>query len=432
MKLLYNNKLYSFIFILFVIFSLIASINILKKYLLNTGFNGDEYYLNNIYNLKDLTFEKITSLPSQLYILFASIVDHFLHNPKLSTRLISFLFFLLILIYFGFKIKKLNTRNFVKVQFFLILLFVLTLTRQPFIGTSDFSAYFFLIILIIELNECFFKDSEMSIQKMFILSFFLASSIITRPTVIVILIVYLFSLIYIFRGKIFKFRLVNIIPIISIFFIILMNFGSLKNNGCIILDVKEVPKNEGTNWLERNYLMAKFWDEDKIPKSKWLSSEEVLEYKRKNPSAFIPKSNLDLMINEPRLYIKQMIRMFISANYTMFLYINVFYLITIYIIFKKSNQNKSFFNQNNSFELIDKNRIKLILFLFYLSVIFFSFLAVKLFEFRWVIPIMIVLVWSIFVILTKLKDRFVKIIFIFFYLLFTMWILKGYEIFLMD
>ena len=432
MKLIHNNKLHFSIFISFLLLSSLASFTIFKKYFLNPGCNGDEYYLENVYNLKNVTIESITFVPSQLYLFFASLINLFLFNPKMATRLVSFLAFFFILGYFIFKIRKLNVSNVIKFQFFLILFFVLSLTRQPFIGSSDFLAYFFLVIFIIELNDIFFQKIPLTGKKIFFLSLFLSMSIVTRPTVLVILMVYLFCLVCFFRSKIFNFKLVFLIPIFSLLFIGLFNFGPLKNNRSLVLDIKEVPKDIGTNWLERNYLMAKFWDEGKIPQTKWLSNDEVLEYKRQNPSAYIPKSNLDLLINEPKLYAKQMIKMFISANYTMLLYINIFYLIAIYLVFKKYNQKQSFYNFNNSFELIDENRIKFTLLLFCLSVFSFSFLAVKLFEFRWVIPVMIVMIWNVCVSLTKLKESVVKIFLTSFYLLFTIFILKGYKIFLIN
>ena len=432
MKLIHNNKLHFSIFISFLFFSSIASFTIFKKYFLNPGFNADEYYLNNIYNFDNVTIETITFVPSQLYVFFASLINLFLCNPKIATRLVSFLSLIFILSYFIFKIRKLNVRKEIKVQFFLILFFVLSLIRQPFIGTSDFLAYFFLVIFIIELNEIFFQEIQLTRKKTFWLSLFLALSIVTRPTVLVILIVYLFCLVCFFRTKIFNFKLVFLIPIFSLFFIGLFNFGPLINNRSLVLDIKEVPKDIGTSWLERNYLMAKFWDEGKIPQTKWLSSDEVLEYKRQNPSAYIPKSNLDLLFNEPKLYCKQMIRMFISANYTMILYINIFYFIAIYIVLKQYNQKQSFFNFNNSFILIDEKKIMFTLLLFCLSVLFFSFLAFKLFEFRWVIPVMIVMIWNVFMSLTKLKVSMIKIILTAFYLLFTISILKGYKIFLIS
>lgn len=432
MKLIHNNKLHFYIFIFFLFFSSIASFTIFKKYFLNSGCNADEYYLNNIYDINNVTIETITFVPSQLYVFFASLINLFLCNPKIATRLVSFLSLIFILTYFVYKIRKLNLRNDIKVQFFLILLYVLSLTRQPFIGTSDFLAYFFLVIFIIELNENFFQEIPFTRKKIFFMSLFLALSIITRPTVLVILIVYLFCLVCFFRTKIFNFKLVFLIPIFSLFFLALFNFGPLKNNSSLVLDIKEIPKDIGTTWLERNYLMAKFWDEGKIPQTKWLSSDDVLEYKRQNPSAYIPKSNFDLLINEPKLYIKQIVRMFISGNYTIFLYLNIFYLFAIYIVFKRYNQKKSFLNFNNSLVLIDEKPIKFSLLLFYLSVLFFSFLAVKLFEFRWVIPVMIIMIWNVLVSLTKLKISVIKIILTFFYLLFTISILKGYKIYLIS
>lgn len=429
MKYFKNKNFNLLVFLIFVLVSFLASFNIFKKFFLNKGFNGDEYYLDNVYQLSKVNFEIITSIPSQFYLFLASILNVFIDNPKTSTRTVSFLVLFLVLGYFIIKLKKLKIEIFFKVQFFFIILFVVVFTRQCFIGTSDFLAIFFLIVFIIEVNEVLFQNNSLTSKKIFLLSLFLALSIVTRPTVLVILLVYSITILFFFNKALLNFKALFLIPLISIFFIVFFNYGALKNHGKIILDFKEVPKDAGTNWLERNYLMAKFWDEGKIPNSQWLSSKDVVQYKKQNPNAFIPKSNLDLLFNEPKLYLKQMVRMFVSANYTMFVYLNIFYLLAVLLVILKNKRFKSFFINSVSIEQESINSLKLILIVFYISVLLFSFLAIKLFEFRWVIPILIVTTWYVLNLLTKTKKEVAQIILTIFYLFFTLWILKTINYF---
>lgn len=416
-------------FLLFLILSTVASLNLFASYFLNKGANGDEYYRENIYTFSNIDFEKITYIPAQLYILLASFFNIFIDNTLVAPRVISLFMLLLILCYFIYKIVKLDGSRFDKIQYFLIIFFILCISRQPFIGTSDFMSYVLLIPFIIELNEYFFNDKKMTNIKVISLAFLLAASVFTRPTVIIIIISYTISLLFILRFNILKSKKVFLIPLASLFFVALFNFGPLKTEKKIILDVKEVPKELGTNWLERNYLMAKFWDEGVYPTTKWVTIKEAVQYKKDNPDAYIPNSNIDLLINEPFLYFKQMVRMFASANYTMLLYTNFLYLFAIYLLGVKFFP-KSYNSTNYSITYLDKNTITVYLLSFYLSIIGFSFLAFKLFEFRWIIPIMIVIVWEILRLFSKIGGKQINIYRTIFYLFFILFIIKGYKIFL--
>lgn len=261
-----NKKVNYSIFLIFIALFFWASFNLFKKIFLNEGFNADEYYLTNVYNFKEIDFIKITSIPSQLYILLSSLLNSFINDPKMATRSVSLLMLFFLVFYFSCKIKRLNTERFFKFHFFVILTYISIFTKQCFTGTSDFLAIFFLLVFILELNEVIFEKNPLTNKQIIFLSSFLALSIITRPTVLVILSVYSVFLLIYFKRLVLNFKLVIAIPLITILIVIFFNLGALLKQGKIILDVKEVPENVGTNWLERNYLMAKFWDEGKIPK----------------------------------------------------------------------------------------------------------------------------------------------------------------------
>lgn len=93
-----NKKVNYSIFLIFIALFFWASFNLFKKIFLNEGFNADEYYLTNVYNFKEIDFIKITSIPSQLYILLSSLLNSFINDPKMATRSVS----LLMLFFFSF------------------------------------------------------------------------------------------------------------------------------------------------------------------------------------------------------------------------------------------------------------------------------------------------------------------------------------------
>ena len=112
-----------------------------------------------------------------------------------------------------------------------------------------------------------------------------------------------------------------------------------------------------------------------------------------------------------------------------FLQTNIFYLLAVLLVILKNKRFKSFFINSVSIEQESINSLKLILIVFYISVLLFSFLAIKLFEFRWVIPILIVTTWYVLNLLTKTKKEVAQIILTIFYLFFTLWILKTINYF---
>jgi hypothetical protein len=189
----------------------------------------------------------------------------------------------------------------------------------------------------------------------------------------------------------------------AMFFLLLINFLPAIQEQKIILDVKEVPKETGVNWFQRNYLMAKFWDSNQIPNTQWVSTNEVIEFKKQNPNYDFPKNQIDLLLKEPGLYFRQMIRMFVKAMYTSYRFMYLLFPL-LFLSFLKNKRFKTIclINQNNTNSVV----INKIIIVFHLSsIIVFSFLAVKLFEFRWVIPVMILYTFYAIRYLTKLTEK---------------------------
>ena len=95
--------------------------------------------------------------------------------------------------------------------------------------------------------------------------------------------------------------------------------------------------------------MAKYWDSNKIPHTQWISTQEVIEFKKSNPNFKFPKNQIDLLIKEPGLYIRQMVRMFITALYTSYRFMYLLFPILLLsfinnkkydIIYTINNENK--------------------------------------------------------------------------------------------
>ena len=209
--------------------------------------------------------------------------------------------------------------------------------------------------------------------------------------------------------------------LITVMTIGLVNIYPIIKENKIVLDIKEVPIEKGTSWLERNYLMAKLWDNGTLPKGQWLSSQDVLNFKKNNPKEFIPKSNLDFVFNEPKLFMKQMIRMFVSGNYTSFRFMYLFFPLLL-IVFIKNKINKWFLFPESDCEF----KYKVIVSHLFISILLFSFLAIKLFEARWIIPIFIIYWLYSFEYLKGFNKNF-RMNFYFFSAMFgILFYLKGY------
>lgn len=392
-------------FIGFLIFNLYYFIGNFFSVFLNKNYNGDECYENNLYTLSTITLEKVFCSPSQPYIFIVSCVNFILDSPKISTRLVSLIVCFLLIIYF---IKKINCDNIsflekiIKATLFICAIFI---TNQMFIGTSDFlSVAFISIAILMIIQNLQFGKINLSKKQSFIIGILIALSVATRPTTIVLIVSFYLALILI-GGFMMVFCKENIlIGLTTIGVLLMINFIPLVQQNEIILDVKEVPKETGVDWFQRNYLMAKYWDSNKIPHTQWISTQEVIDFKKSNPNFDFPKNQIDLLIKEPGLYIRQMVRMFITALYTSYRFMYLLFPILLLSFIKNKRYDIIYATNNENKINIFQNKI-VVVFLF-LSIIIFSFLSVKLFEFRWVIPIMILYTYFSLIYLSKFPEKY--------------------------
>ena len=391
-KFLYENKISFIFFVIFSGFNIYYFTNNFFSYFFNENGNADEYYENTLYFISDFSLNKIFYTTSQPYIFISSVVNIFLDCPKMATRLVSLICCLSLLFYFIKRIYSDNVtfiENTYKISLFICAIFI---TNQMYIGTSDFLSFVFIVPPFLIIIENFrFGRFNLKVKQSIIIGMFFALSVATRPTSIVLL-VSLYATFFLMGYIRAIFCKENYIILISSFIVFFMiNFLPIIQQNRIILDVKDIPKETGVTWFQRNYLMAKYWDSNKIPLTKWISTQEVIDFKKENPKYVFPKNQIDLLIKEPGLYFRQMVRMFIKAFYTSYRFMYVLFLFSFlsFIKFRKfemiTNINEKFKNE------IFKN--KFIVLFHIICILLFSFLAVKLFEFRWVIPILILYVY---------------------------------------
>ena len=387
-KFLYSEHTSIFLFIGFVCFNLYYFSNNFFRTFLNKGSNGDEDYQNTLYSISDITHKKIFYTSSQPYIFISSFIDYFINIPKISTRLVSLVACLFLLQYFIKRIISNKSTFLEKIYKSTLFICAIMITSQMFIGTSDFLAIVLIIppfLIIIENFE--FGKINLNLKQSILVGVLFAISVATRPTVLVLILAFYITF-FIMAGIKPLFSKENLTAFVTgIIVLFMINLLPIIEQHKIILDLKEVPEATGVNWFQRNYLMAKYWDVDKIPNTQWLSTQDVIDFKKENPDFVFPKNQIDLLVKEPGLYFRQMTRMFIKAMYSSyrFMYLLFPLLFLSFLNHKKFN----IVDQANSANEKSLFQNKFIIIFHLLSIVIFSFLAVKLFEFRWVIPTMI-------------------------------------------
>lgn len=403
-EFLYKKYISVFLYIVFLIVNLYYFTNNFFLSFLNKGWNGDEYYEGNLYTISNVTLEKIFSTPSQPYVFISSCVNFVVNSPKMATRVVSLAICLLLILFFIKKInsgKGISLEEIYKSTLFICSIFI---TNQMFIGTSDFFAFVLIVLpLLIIIENISTKKINLNVKQSVIVGIFFGLSVATRPTSLVLIASFYITLFLILGYKRMFCRENYIIAITSLVILFTINFVPLVEQHKIIFDIKEVPKETGVNWFQRNYLMAKYWDSNKIPHTQWISTQEVIDYKKANPNFDFPKNQIDLLIKEPGLYFRQMIRMFVKGLYSSYRYMYLLFPL-LFLSFIKNKKLIGKLPINNSSEQDVFQNIIIVVF-HLLSIIIFSFLAVKLFEFRWVIPSLILYTYFAINYLSKFPEK---------------------------
>lgn len=400
-KIIYAKNTSILLFILFLAVNLYYFINNFYLTFLNKGSNGDEFYESYLYSVSDISIDKIFYTPSQTYVFITSCLDYFINSPKISTRLVSLVSCILLILYFIRRINFVESSFIEKIYKVTLFTCAIFITNQMFVGTSDFLSCVLIVppflIIIESLN---LGRINLSIRRSILVGALFGLSIATRPTILVLIGAFYITFLILLGIKSMICRENVTITISSLIILSIVNFYPLVEQNRIILDIKEIPEKTGVNWFQRNYLMAKNWDANTIPQTQWISTQEVINFKKENPNFIFPKNQVDLLMKEPGLYIRQMIRMFIKALYSSYRFMYLLFPLLFLSFFRTESLNA--INIQSEKNILQN---KFIIIFHLISILLFSFLAVKLFEFRWVIPILILYTYFAINYLSKFPEK---------------------------
>ena len=232
----------------------------------STIFNSISYlfYLIGLDPLMSLRVTSLLFAIFSIYLLWVLIRKNFNHLPKLYKNAIM-LTSVNAMIVMSFIFSGIND---VFMTFFTLLFFIIFFKIKQDKENKN-------IILYILLGGIF--ALILSTRKMGVLLF---------PTFIIVLTLYFYN--KKFNYKIFASR-VSIITLSFLLGLILLNYPSLKENGKLSFHEKKI-ETEGVSWPQLQYLTAIWLEEGKVEYGKHCKPEDVVEYVEKNGENSLPNS----------------------------------------------------------------------------------------------------------------------------------------------
>jgi hypothetical protein len=394
MKLLTNlNTSRTRIYLLFTYTALFSKyvVDTINSFFLNPTGNADETgYVHHI--ISSSKFLDVFSESAQPYYIFANLVQ-FIYDfePRILLRTTSLIAGILLILFITFYYHFISKLHSIKksndIHDYSILIFSVLFMPNVYIGTSDFISAAFCVIGISLLHGSIYHNAKLN---PILIAFILALSITSRPTAIAIVgLYYIVYLITIFKKKKLDIKVLISIPLFTILFIAMLNINHIYNEKKIQLDIKEIPKNVGTNWFEMKYIMVYRWNQGEIPRTQNMSSIDVVEYKERE-KLIPPKNNIEYILLNPELFLKNLGRMIVVGLYSSLRsMLSLFFLLFIGTYFFLTKRT-------NSFDIFHIN-------IFYiLSLITFCVLGVAIIEYRWMQAPMLI---SVLYLLLFLKNQ---------------------------
>ncbi|MDI1256449.1 MAG: hypothetical protein PSV16_10125 [Flavobacterium sp.] len=370
----FGRKLYPILSIGFFLANLMMQYVFFKVFFINPGMNGDENgYFYYVSRHPDFSISGISNAISQPYIFVCTLLNYIFHDTALTNRTVSLACGVFLLIYLFRYFKRHKFLSFVSTNpffndltLFSLLFAVITIIRGHFVGTSDIISVAFAVPGFILLTETIQSDSR---KNLWYVGLLFALAFTSRPTFLVILLAYLSAFSVFYTTKLFSKAMLST-AIFFIFFTALINFYPLLEHGKIVIDDKEPPVSSGTSWFEMNYLMAKKWDSGELPRTKWLSSGDVIEFKKIHPEFIFPKNHLDIIKNDTGMFVRQMLRMFAISMYSSIRFLYLLFPFLMLFAFRKKSS--------------DERKTARFTIMFYgIALFLFMFMRLKMMEFRW-------------------------------------------------
>lgn len=373
----WNRKSTAFLAVGFLLVNLALQYMFCGDYFLSPNANGDEngytFLVAGIENF-DLRFFSRTN--AQPFIFMAYLFNLVFDDARFSVRFTSLAVCSLSLgfvcwYYLKYKFTHFvqgsaTLNKFIAVSILFAVYFILSLQYS---GASDGFSMAFAIPGLLLLTQVLLYGKR---HNLILIGFLLAISFTSRPTFLLMMLGFLFSLLLFFPKRVFSKKLIAT-GLVFCLFTGLINIVPVLESKRIVLDVKEIPKEVGTSWFEMNYLMAKKWDSGELPNTQWLSSTDVMQYKKENPDFVFPKNMFEVAISEPGLFFRQLLRMTGISMYSSLRYLYfLFPFLLVYPLVKRKDADPA-----------DTRKVYFTVGLYFITLFIFMCYVLKLMEFRW-------------------------------------------------
>ncbi|MBN7799920.1 hypothetical protein J0A67_03560 [Algoriphagus aestuariicola] len=236
-----------------------------------------------------------------------------------------------------------------------------------FLGTND---NLFVCFLVVFFSEVVLFISRQSDRISGFAWFCLVSAFFTREMAVVYLPLIACMTLFIFNSSKFRPKEAGLV-IGSVAFWIVLNIPSIAHHGSLSFDNKEMAKQNGITWPQRQYLSQLYATQGIIPELSHVSWEETRSYLEKNGKDSLPSSTFDSLVFDISFTWKEFWKDFLYLIYSGFRQVGlvIFFPFLMFITPTKENQ-----------------AIRLIGFGQLLQMLVFSAIIISYIEIRWLAP----------------------------------------------
>jgi hypothetical protein len=238
------------------------------------------------------------------------------------------------------------------------------------LGTND---NLFICFLTIFISEALLLISDKTVRLPEFAWFCLISAFFTREMAIIYLPLIIGFLILIVVFK--KFRASDLIVVsISALFWITLNIPAIIQHGSISYDNKNMPKQYGITWPQRQYLSQLYANQGIIPEFSHVSWEETRSYLEKNGIDSLPPTTFKSLTHDIKLTWKEFWKDLLFLLYSGFRQVGMAAFLP-FLVFLVPGPN------NQTLKILGLGQL--------LQMLIFSFIIISYIEIRWLTPVFI-------------------------------------------
>lgn len=238
------------------------------------------------------------------------------------------------------------------------------------LGTNDNLFICFITVFISEILLFYSKKTD---KIPGIAWFCLISAFFTREMAIIYLPLLIGMTLVIFKSRKFKAKEI-IIVMGSVLFWIILNIPSIAHNGTLGFDNKNMAKQNGITWPQRQYLSQLYANQGLIPEFSHVSWEETRTYLDKNGSDSLPATTFESLTYDINLTWKEFWKDLAYLVYSGFRQVGIVVLLPFFV-FLISNK------KDQALRMIGLGQL--------LQMLIFSVIIISYIEIRWLAPVFI-------------------------------------------